>query len=150
MGQKDINLEKVWVSIFQVLVIERILLGKPKHFSCGLEYHRVQISWTKTTILWDKVWLSVFQFSNIEWLCCIFPCYEKLSEKVMQFSCDKAYHKMGRESTIMEENHPYFGKSLESNFPGSPHRMCFAAFSVAMGYWWKVLFNFHVMKYIIQ
>ena len=33
----------------------------------------------------------------------------------------------------MGKNHSYYGKSIRTNFPGSPHTMGFAEFSNAMG-----------------
>ena len=50
----------------------------------------------------------------------------------------------------MGEKHPVHGKSMSTNFPGSPHRMGFFAFFRAMGNRWGNSCMFHVMKYTIR
>ena len=66
-------------------------------------------------------------------LFCVFPCYENLIEKAMDFLCKKAYMRWrsdGRKLLILWE-------SMAINFPDSPHRMGFATYSHAMEYWRK-------------
>ena len=47
----------------------------------------------------------------------------------------------------MGEKHPYHGKSMSTNFPGSPHMMGFVPFSRATGNWWENPCISHVMKF---
>ena len=72
-------------------------------------------------------------------------------------------HTIGCESN--GKNHPYYGKSTNTNFPGSPHTlgfvafswepishalphlMGFPAFSHALGNWWENPCFSHMMKY---
>ena len=49
----------------------------------------------------------------------------------------------------MRKKHPYNGKSMSTNFPGSSHRMGFVAFSRTMGNWWRNPCIPHIMKYTI-
>ena len=46
-----------------------------------------------------------------------------------------------------EKKHPYYGKSMGTNFPGFPLWIGFAVFSHAMGNWWRNPRISHVMKY---
>ena len=56
-------------------------------------------------------------------------------------------HTVGWES--YGKNHPYYGKSMSTNFPGSPHTMGFVAFSRTMRNWWGTPCISHMMKYTI-
>ena len=47
------------------------------------------------------------------------------------------------------KKHPYYGKSMSTNFPGSPYTMGFVALSCTMGYWWRNPCISHMMKYAI-
>ena len=49
----------------------------------------------------------------------------------------------------MGKNHPYYGKSMSTNFPDSPHTMGFVAFSHTMGHWQGNPYISHMMKYTI-
>ena len=61
---------------------------------------------------------------------------------------------------LMGKKDPYYGKSMSSNFPGSPHTMGFigyyrepmvlAVFSHVMVNWWENTCISHVMKYTIK
>ena len=44
------------------------------------------------------------------------------------------------------KSHPFYGKSVETNFSGIPHSM---GFTLLWGSWWENPFIFHVMKYTI-
>ena len=48
----------------------------------------------------------------------------------------------------MGEKHPYYGKSMSTNFPGSAHAMGFVILSRAMGYLWENSNIFRMIKYI--
>ena len=48
------------------------------------------------------------------------------------------------------KNHPYNGKSVSMNFPGSPHMMGFVAFSRTMKNWWGNPCISQMMKYTIK
>ena len=66
----------IWIS--QVLAIGRILLhfpmlweihGKTQAFIMWrVEYHRAEISWKGIAILWEKVSVSILQFSTMWWI----------------------------------------------------------------------------------
>ena len=47
----------------------------------------------------------------------------------------------------MWKNHPCYGKSISTNFPGSPHSKGFVAFSRTMRNWWGNPCISHMMKY---
>ena len=49
----------------------------------------------------------------------------------------------------MWKNHPYYGKSISTNFPGSPHSKGFVALSRTMRNWWGNPCISHMMKYTI-
>ena len=51
---------------------------------------------------------------------CIFLCYGKSIGKPIHFPCDEVYHRMG---IYKEKKHPYYGKGMGTNFPGSPNLM---------------------------
>ena len=48
----------------------------------------------------------------------------------------------------MGEKHPYYGKSMSTNFPGSAHAMGFVILSRAMGYLWENSNISRMIKYI--
>ena len=48
----------------------------------------------------------------------------------------------------MGEKHPYYGKGMSTNFPGSAHAMGFVILSRAMGYLWENSNIFRMIKYI--
>ena len=48
----------------------------------------------------------------------------------------------------MGKKYPYYGKSMITNFPGSPHTMGFVAFSHAMGNWWENPCISHMMRFV--
>ena len=50
---------------------------------------------------------------------------------------------------LMGKNHPYYGKSVITNFPGSPHTMGFVSFFHNMGNRWRNSSISHMTKYII-
>ena len=50
----------------------------------------------------------------------------------------------------MGKKNPYYGKSMNINFPGIPYTVGFVAFSHAMGYWCENPCISHVMKYTIE
>ena len=47
----------------------------------------------------------------------------------------------------MGKKNPYYGKSMNINFPGFPHTMGFVAFSHAMGYWRESPCISHMMRF---
>ena len=50
----------------------------------------------------------------------------------------------------MRKNHPYYGKSTITNFPGSPRTMDFIAFSWTMRNWWGNPCVSHMLNYTIR
>ena len=69
------------------------LMGKPKHFPYDEVYYRMGIWLEKCICAIGKVWVPISQ--AFPGFCCIFPCYGKLMEKPMYFSCDGIYYGMG-------------------------------------------------------
>ena len=66
-------------------------------------------------------------------------------ESPIQFPCDEVYHS----KNLIEKKHPYFGKSMGTNFPGSSHKIGLVDFFIAIGYRWEDLYFFlvnHRMK----
>ena len=43
----------------------------------------------------------------------------------------------------MGKKHPYYGKSMSTNFPGSPHTMDFVGFS------WKSIFQAFPIRWVV-
>ena len=50
-----------------------------------------------------------------------------------------------QDGNLVGEMHPYYGKSMSTNFPGFP--LGFVTFSRAMGNWWWNPYISHMMKY---
>ena len=50
-----------------------------------------------------------------------------------------------QDGNLVGEMHPYYGKSMSTNFPGIP--LGFVTFSHAMGNWWGNPCISHMMKY---
>ena len=46
-----------------------------------------------------------------------------------------------------EKKQPCYGKSMSTNFLGSPHKMGFVAFSCSMGNWWENLCISHMIRF---
>ena len=47
------------------------------------------------------------------------------------------------------KKHPYYGKIMITNFPGSPHMKGFVAFSHTVGNWWENSSFSQMMKYAV-
>ena len=54
---------------------------------------------------------------------------------------------MKHNENLMVKKHPYYEKSMSTNFLGSVHAKYFIAFSRAIGNWWGNSSIFHMMKY---
>ena len=68
--------------------------------------------WRIVPILWEKYEYQIPRFSLLFY--CIFPCYGKLMGKPM-------HSQYTEYTTAWESNgkkHPYYGKSIRTNFPG--------------------------------
>ena len=65
----------------------------------------------------------------MRWVLLHFPVLWEIDGKTHAFPNDEVYHRMGIE---WEKSYPYYGKSMTTSFPGSPHAMGFVAFSHAM------------------
>ena len=68
--------------------------------------------WRNVPILWEKYEHQIPRFSR--WFYRIFPCYGKLMGKPMHFPYTE--HTTAWESN--GKNHPYYWKSIRTNFPG--------------------------------
>ena len=49
----------------------------------------------KAPIIWEKYDHKFHRFCQYDGFCCIFPYYEKLIGKLMNFPYDEVYHRMG-------------------------------------------------------
>ena len=101
---------------------EWILIGKTMHFPCGNKvYHEMGIWWKKSICRLGKngyQYPRLFQFDGFH---CIFPCYGKLMGKPIYFTYYEVYHRMWKK-------HPYYGKSMSTNFPGFPQTVGFVGY----------------------
>ena len=96
-------------------------------------------------ILSEKYEYQFPSFSPCNEFCCIFLCYGKLMGKPMDFLYAEVYHRIG---IGWEKRNPYYGKSISTNFPDSPHTMGFVAFSHTMGSCWQNLCISCMMRFI--
>ena len=102
-------------------------MWKPIHFPYDEVYHRTGIRWEKSAHTMGKVWVPISQFLQIQWILLYFPVLWEINEETHAFTISLSIPKDGN---WMEKKHPYYGKSMSTNFPGSPHTMGFVAFSV--------------------
>ena len=92
----------------------------------------------KYTIKWE----SNRKKAPITWEKCEhkFPRFSPYDEFYVAFSCTMG-NSIGNpwslqyDGKCMERNHPYYGKSVNTNFSGSPHSKGFVAFSHTMRNW---------------
>ena len=68
------------------------LMGKPIHVPYDEVYVGCESCEEKSPILWGKYEYQFPRFTSYEGFCCIFPHYEKLMGKRMQFPYDEVYH----------------------------------------------------------
>ena len=102
-------------------------------------YIKMRIWWKRDIKTLRKVWVWIFQTLPMNEFCCIFSCCRILVGPAF-FPCDEVY--IGYYGNIHA-----LGKNIVTSFPGSPHKMQFAAFSQVIEYLWEDLCIFHVMKY---
>ena len=108
------------------------LMGKLMHFPYNEVYHGMGIGWEKSTHTMGKVWLPISQVFLMRWvLLHIFQYYGKSMRKPMHFSYDEVYHRM---RIWMENITHIYGKSMITNFPGSPMRWVLLHFPIL----WKI------------
>ena len=99
------------------------------------------IWWKKVPILYGKYGYQFPRLSQFDRFRCIFsmgnwwgnPCISHMMK-----------YTTGWESN--GKKHPYYGKSMGTNFPGFAHLMVFAEFSHAVGNWLEKPHISHVMK----
>ena len=132
------TLWKVWVPTSKPLSIQWILLHFPVLWEIDGETHVIPMWWSilqdgniieKSTHTMEKVYkpmsrLSMgfaifFQAVGIWWEN---PCISHMMKYTIE------YESNGKKA-------PYYGKSISTNFPGSPNMMCFVAFSCATENW---------------
>ena len=87
----------------------------------------------KSTHTRGKVWVQISQVLHIWWVLLHFP---------VLWGIPKDGNRMGK-------NHPYYGESMSTNFPGSPHTMGFVAFSHTIRNWMGNPCISYMMKYAI-
>ena len=90
-----------------------------------------------------KVWVPISQVLPIWWVLLHFPVLWKIDGETHTFPISWSIPYNGN---LMEKNHPYYGKSMSTNFPGSPYMTGFLAFSCSVGNWWGNLCIFQMMK----
>ena len=79
--------------------------------------------WRNSHTLWEKY---EYQFPRVSLHC---SCYGKLMGKPIHFSYGEVYHRWESNG----KKHPYYGKSMGTNFPGFAHLIVFPEFSHAIG-----------------
>ena len=116
-------------------------------------------NWKKAPILWENYDYQFPRFSTCDEFCRIFPeidfsgfshsmgfpafsCLRKLTRKLIHFPYNEVYDRMQSNG----KNHPFYGKSMGTNFPGIPHSM---GFTMLREIWWENPCISHVIKYTI-
>ena len=82
----------------------------------------------------------IFHAFPIRWVFLLFPM--KLTRKLIHFPYNEVYDRMQSNG----KNHPFYGKSMGTNFPGIPHSM---GFTMLREIWWENPCISHVIKYTI-
>ena len=90
-----------------------------------------------------KVWVPISQVLPIWWVLLHFPVLWKTDGETHTFPISWS---IPCDGNLMGKNHPYYGKSMSTNFPGSPYMTGFLAFSCSVGNWWGNLCIFQMMK----
>ena len=86
---------------------------------------------------------SIFQAFLIRWVFLLFPMPWEIDEKTHTFPI---WWSIQQDGNLMEKNHPFYWKSMGTNFPGIPHSM---DFTMLWEIWWENPCIAHVMKYTI-
>ena len=154
MEKSTHTMEKVWGLISQALPIWCFSLNFSHAIGNWLEYPyfshvmkspiRLESNRKKAPILWEKY---EYQFPRPSRTmgCVAFFC-------AMENSWENPYISHMMKYTIGWESdgkkYSYYGKSMITNFPGSPHTMGFIALSYAMGNWWENPNISHMMRFV--
>ena len=111
----------------------------------------------KYTIKWEsngkkashnirKVWAPISHVLLIRWVLLHFLVLWEIDGETHAFPI---WWSIPHDGNRMRKNHPYYGKSMSTNFPGSRHTKGFVAFSRIMRNWWGNPCISHMMKYTI-
>ena len=100
----------------------------------------------KSACIMGKVWVPISQFLPIRWVLLHFSVLWEIDGQTNTFPI---WWGIPWDGNRMGKNHPYYGKSMITNFPVSPHTMGFVAFSCTMRNWWGNPCISHMTKYAI-
>ena len=93
-----------------------------------------------------KVWAPISQVLPLQWVLLRFLV---LWEIIWETHAFPIWWSIQKERNRMGTNHPYYGKSVSTNFPGSPNTKGFVAFSHTIKNWWGHPCISHMLKYTI-
>ena len=96
----------------------------------------------KNTRTLGKVWEPISQALSIRWISLHFPM---LWEIYGEFYAFPMWWSILQDGNLPGEMHPYYGKSMSTDFPGFPQG--FVTFSCAMENWWGNQCISHMLKY---
>ena len=75
-----------------------------------------------------------FPGSPLRWVLLHFPVLWEIDGETHTFSI---WWSIQYDGNCMGKNHPYYGKSMSTNFPSLPHTKIFVVFSCTMRNWWE-------------
>ena len=136
------------------------LMRKPMHFPCDEVYHR-ESNWKKHPY-YGKSMSTNFPGSPCDGFCRIlagtkfprlslpvwwvwlsFPMLWEIDEKKPAFP---VWWSIPEDENLLGKNHPYYGKSMNTNFPSSSHSMGSVAFLHTMEHWWGNICICHMKR----
>lgn len=68
----DIQRSSHWNRFSGILYCYEMFIGKHMHFPCDLEYNRVGISWKRSTLIWNCLWIIFAEWLSNERLLVLF------------------------------------------------------------------------------
>ena len=108
-------------------------------------------NWKKAPILWEKYEHQFPRFSSYDGFCRIFReiNFSGFSHTLGNWQENPCVSHMKKYTIGWQsngKNHPFYGKSVGTNFSGIPHLM---GFTLLWGIWWENPFISHMMNYTI-
>ena len=117
-------------------------MGEPKHFPFDEVYYRMGIWLEKCTHTMGKVRVPISQAFHRILL--HFPMLWEIDRETHAFLI---WWGIPQDWNLTGKKHPYYEKSMSTNFPGPPHTMDFIGFFCAIRNRWENPCISHVMKY---
>ena len=145
---------KIWVPISQVLRVRWLLLHFPILRESDEKTHAFPIRWSiyhkmgKKYPYYGKSMITNFPGFLIRWVLLHFPILWEIDGKTHAFSIWWSIPQHAGIGWEKSTHIIYYGKSMITNFPGSPHKMGFVAFSHAMGNWWENPYISHTIRFV--